>query len=93
GGGDGEDGLERFSRGVIGDSDRVISNEGMLWRALIERKMRCFHDLRWFLWLMWFWMVHLEELEKKRLLWEIEEDACVSMEVRGVSGEGMEKSS
>ncbi|GKA79396.1 hypothetical protein Tco_0785992, partial [Tanacetum coccineum] len=32
GGGDGEDGLERFSRGVIGDSDRVISNEGILWR-------------------------------------------------------------
>ncbi|GKA47166.1 hypothetical protein Tco_0740049, partial [Tanacetum coccineum] len=25
GGGDGEEGLERFSRGVIGDSDRVVS--------------------------------------------------------------------
>ncbi|GKE07841.1 hypothetical protein Tco_1411392, partial [Tanacetum coccineum] len=30
---EGEDELERFSRGVIGDSDKVISNEGMLWRV------------------------------------------------------------
>ncbi|GJV81536.1 putative reverse transcriptase domain-containing protein [Tanacetum coccineum] len=39
GAGDGKYGLERFSRGVIGDSDRVISNEGMLWRGVGEEEV------------------------------------------------------
>ncbi|GJZ11282.1 hypothetical protein Tco_0546041 [Tanacetum coccineum] len=39
GGGDGEDTLERFSRGVIGDSDRVISNERILWRGVGEEEV------------------------------------------------------
>ncbi|GJS50297.1 hypothetical protein Tco_0600418 [Tanacetum coccineum] len=37
--GDGGDGgLEGFSRGVIGDSERVISNEGMLWRGSLGKE-------------------------------------------------------
>ncbi|GKD39079.1 hypothetical protein Tco_1259286 [Tanacetum coccineum] len=93
-------GLERFSRGVIGDSDRVISNAGMLWidgafggvgeeevvvgddverfsLSLVRSTNSCFGGM----------IISLIFLNP----WE--EDACVSMEVRGVGGEGIERSS
>ncbi|GJW08899.1 hypothetical protein Tco_1571322 [Tanacetum coccineum] len=34
----GNGGLEGFSRGMIGDSERVISNEGMLWRGSLGKE-------------------------------------------------------
>ncbi|GJX38476.1 hypothetical protein Tco_0251779 [Tanacetum coccineum] len=76
GGSDGEGGLERFSRGVIGDNDRVIILkkkalkvvEGLKvkFEVLIEKKKMYYLGLRRFdLW-MEFLMVHLEELEMKK---------------------------
>ncbi|GJX51362.1 hypothetical protein Tco_0278207 [Tanacetum coccineum] len=82
GGGDGEGGLERFSRGVIGDSDRVLieKKEGfkvveerlvylrmeVKFKVLIEKKKMYYLGLRRFDLWMEFLMVHLEELEMKK---------------------------
>ncbi|GKE59696.1 hypothetical protein Tco_1498881, partial [Tanacetum coccineum] len=40
------------------------------FEVLIERKKMCSLGLMMFDWWMEFWMVHLEELEMKKLLWE-----------------------
>ncbi|GKF32868.1 hypothetical protein Tco_0102666 [Tanacetum coccineum] len=85
GGGDGEGGLERFSRGHPRCSQAKGSKvEEMLvhlrmevkFEVLIEKKKMYYLGLRWFdLW-MEFLMVHLEELEMK-----IEEIVCSKREV------------
>ncbi|GJR19171.1 hypothetical protein Tco_0967698, partial [Tanacetum coccineum] len=42
----------------------------MKFEVLIKKKKMCSLGLMRFDWWMWFLMLHLEELEMKKLLWE-----------------------